>query len=54
MNLGCELTDLSAFPHEKEYLYPPLTFVQPTGKTHKIEHHGTTFTVVDVEPCFPS
>ena len=54
MNLGCDLTPLSAFPHEKEYLYPSLTFLQPTGKTHKLVYDGTTFTVVEVEPSFPS
>ena len=54
MNLGCDLTELSAFPHEKEYLYPSLTFLHPTGKTHKLVHGGTTFTVVEVEPSFPS
>ena len=31
MNLGCDISFLSAFPHEKELLYPPLTFLQPTG-----------------------
>ena len=54
MNLGCDLTALSAFPHEKEFMYPPLTFLQPTGVTHKLKRNGTTFTVVDVEPSFPS
>ena len=54
MNLGCDLTELSAFPHEKEFLYPSLTFMQPTGVTHTLKHGGTTFTVVEVEPAFPS
>ena len=54
MNLGCDLTELSAFPHEKEFLYPSLTFLQPTGVTHTLKHGGTTFTVVEVEPAFPS
>ena len=51
---GCDLTELSAFPHEKEFLYPSLTFMQPTGVTHTLKHGGTTFTVVEVEPAFPS
>ena len=54
MNLGCDLMELSAFPHEKEYLYPSLTFLQPTGVTHTLVHDGTTFTIVEVEPSFPS
>ena len=29
MNRGVDLTWLSAFPHEKEYLYPPLSFLKP-------------------------
>ena len=45
---------LSAFPHEKEYLYPSLTFLQPTGVTQTLVHDGTTFTIVEVEPSFPS
>jgi hypothetical protein len=31
-SLGCDLTYFSAFPHEREALYPPLTYLQPTGK----------------------
>ena len=27
--LGADLTFLSTFPHEKEYLYPPLTLLKP-------------------------
>ena len=54
MNMGCDLTELSAFPHEKEFLYPSLTFLQPTGVTHTLKYGDTTFTVVEVEPAFPS
>ena len=54
MNLGCDLTELSAFPHEKEYLYPSLTFLQPTGVTHTLVHNGATYTVVEAELSFPS
>ena len=32
MTRGADITFLSAFPGEKEYLYPPLTFLQPTGR----------------------
>jgi hypothetical protein len=54
MNLSCDLTYFSAFPHEREALYPPLTYLQPTGKVHRLKHDGCKFTVVDVEPSFPS
>ena len=54
MNTGVDISDFSAFPHEKEYLYPSLTFLQPTGKTHTLVYDGTKFTVVEVEPSFPS
>jgi len=54
MNLGCDLSELSAFPHEKEYLYPALTFLQPTGVLHHLEFGGTKFVVVEVGPSFPS
>lgn len=53
MNLGCDLTSLSAFPHEKEYLYPPLTYLCPRG-TFTIDVDGTTYVVVDVTADFPS
>jgi hypothetical protein len=54
MNLGCDLTVFSAFPHEREALYPPLTYLQPTGKVHVLNYGGCRFTVIDVEPSFPS
>ena len=31
MNRGASLEFLSAFPTESEYVYPPLTFLEPTG-----------------------
>jgi len=54
MNLGCDISDLSAFPHEKEFLYPPLTFLHPNGVVHKLKRAGVQYTVVEVEPSFPS
>ena len=32
MTMGAELQWLSAFPNEKEILYPPLTYLKPTGR----------------------
>ena len=42
--------DLSAFPAEKELLYPPLTFLQPTGWSMEHSVGGVKFTVIEVEP----
>ena len=51
MNLGAELTWLSAFPFEKEFLYPPLTFLRPMRtEALVVTIGGVTFHVVDVEP----
>ena len=49
---GADLTFLSMFPGEAETLFPPLTFVQPTGKTEDIQiktSDGNTFTLTIVE-----
>lgn len=54
MNMGVDISEFSAFPHEKEYLYPPLTYMHPTGVTHTLVRDGVTFDVVEVEPSFPS
>mmetsp|Transcript_25532 Transcript_25532/g.51264 ORF Transcript_25532/g.51264 Transcript_25532/m.51264 type:complete len:93 (-) Transcript_25532:59-337(-) len=56
MSRGADIGFLSAFPEEQEYLYPPLTFLQPTGRREvvKIDPHSTgravEFTVLEVEP----
>jgi hypothetical protein len=47
---GAELQWLSAFPAEKEVLYPLLTYLQPTGRTQVIEVDECRFTVVEVSP----
>ena len=41
---------ISAFPAEKELLYPPLTFLQPTGWSMEHAVGGVKFTVIEVEP----
>jgi hypothetical protein len=51
---GAEVKWLSAFPNEEEMLFPPLTFLQPTGRTDRVEakdKHGNpvTFDVIEVE-----
>ena len=50
---GAELTWLSMFPGEAETLYPPLTFLQPTGAEQVIEYDGIKLSVVEVEPTVP-
>ena len=50
MQRGADLTFLSAFPAEREYLFPPLTYLQPTGKVVEVVQGGSIFTVVEVEP----
>ena len=47
---GADLQYLSAFPAEKELLYPPLTFLQPTGWSMEHSVGGVKFTVIEVEP----
>ena len=47
---GADLAWLSAFPAEAEVLFPPLTFLQPTGRTLKVEREGWKVVVVEVEP----
>ena len=47
MERGADLLWISAFPGEKEVLYPPLIFLSPTGRTQKV---GDTFTIVQVTP----
>jgi len=62
MQSGAELSWLSAFPGENECLYPPLTYLSPTGRMQtvtveaRILHSGDPepqriqFVVVEVEP----
>jgi hypothetical protein len=55
MSLGADLRWLSAFPGEAEVLFPPLTFLKPTGRTDRVEAadsggRSVTFTVIEVAP----
>jgi hypothetical protein len=49
-NRGPDISFLSAFPTEAEFLFPPLTYLQPTGRTQEVQVDGTTFEVIDVKP----
>ncbi len=46
---GADVQFLSAYPHEAEYLYPPLTFVKAVRILEE-EHDGMRVRVVEVEP----
>ena len=47
---GVDLTFLSAFPAESEFLYPPLTFMMPTGREQVIEHRQVKVIVIEATP----
>lgn len=51
---GADLAFLSAFPDEIEYLYPPLTYLLPTGREDTITVGKVEFSVIEVEPRFAS
>lgn len=50
MERGADLTFLSAFPREREFLFKPLTFLQVLGPPRSITLAGKPMTVIDVEP----
>ena len=55
MACGAELQWLSAFPGEAEVLFPPLTFLQPTGRTDRVEAadrngNPVVITVIEITP----
>ena len=57
MVYGADLGWLSAFPGEAEVLFPPLTYLQPTGRTEQVDAEDcdgnrVTFTVVEVTPYY--
>ena len=51
---GADLSWVSTFPAEMEYLYPPLVFLQPTGKVEAfdltIDSQACVVNVIEVEP----
>lgn len=54
MTRGCDISFLSAFPSEREHIYPPLTFVMPKGNPHSLRVGDADITIIDVEPFFAS
>jgi hypothetical protein len=57
LSLGVDVQWLSAFPAESEKVYPPLTFLKPTGRTETLqverESRLMSITVVEVRPIIP-
>ena len=50
MTRGPDISFLSAFAGEDEYLFPPLTYLSPTGATEVLEVDDATYHVIDVKP----
>ena len=52
MNRGAAIAYLSAFPAESELVYPPLTYLRPTGRSMEEQSSdgSVKITVVEVEP----
>jgi len=47
---GADLPWVSVFPSEEQMLFPPLTYLQPTGRTQDIELDGHQCVIVEVVP----
>ena len=53
MERGVDISYLSCFPAEAEHLFPPLTYLRPTGSTQAVQlSDGKIVVVVEVEPTF--
>ena len=55
LNSGGEIKFLSAYPAEKEVLFPPLTFLKPViGSNDKVKlKHDRIVTIIEVRPTLP-
>ena len=52
MDRGVDLTWISAFPHEREYLYSPLTYMQPVHPQQapiRVKVGGVAYEVIEVK-----
>ena len=50
LDMGADLSFLSAFPHEHEFLFPPLTLIQPVRRAKPLRrflYGETVFVVID-------
>ncbi|GBG30847.1 Ecto-ADP-ribosyltransferase 5 [Hondaea fermentalgiana] len=50
MQFGASVRWLSAFPSENEVLYPPLTYLQPTGGVDSVKVDNIQLTIIEVQP----
>ena len=50
MQMGADLQWVSCFPAEAEVVFPPLTYLQPTGSTQTVSLQANTFKIVEVTP----
>jgi len=53
LQLGADLQWLSAFPSEAEVCYPPLTYLEPTGKVQRVRIGNQQFKICEVIPHIP-
>jgi hypothetical protein len=54
MDRGADLSYLSAFVGEKEFLYPPLTYLEETSDFTVETDDGETFHVLRVKASMPN
>ena len=47
---GVDVSWLSAFAKEEEVLYPPLTYMQPTGREQEVQVGIARYRIVEVKP----
>ena len=50
VQMGADLQWVSCFPTEAEVVFPPLTYLQPTGRTQTMTLQDKTFKIVEVTP----
>ena len=50
---GADISFLSAFPGEKEILFPPLTRLKAMGPSKLVKLRDASYYLVDVEPIMP-
>ena len=50
---GADIQWLSAFPHEREYLYPPLTRLMKPQPPVTVRYGSTIFQIINTVPVYP-
>jgi hypothetical protein len=54
MQRGADVSAFSCFPMEKEYLFPPLCFLEPTSFPEKVQIGNHNHLLLEVVPYWPS